>query len=78
MKHAFSKIKNGIINIEITNDEETNMNKLHYIDNGPGFDLDATSSKGLGVEIMKGLVDQLNGRIETCKNKGFELIIYFS
>jgi len=78
MKHAFSKIKNGIINIEITNDEKTNMNKLHYIDNGPGFDLYATSSKGLGVEIMKGLVDQLNGRIETCKNKGFELIIYFS
>ena len=76
MKHAFTQQPKGIINIEITKDEK--MNKLHYVDNGLGFDFKNVETKGLGVEIMKGLIDQLNGKIETpSHNKGFELIIYF-
>ena len=53
------------------------MNKLLYIDNGVGFDFNNSNSKGLGVEIMKGLIDQLDATVETHKSKGFELIIYF-
>jgi len=76
VKHAFSRQPKGFINIEITQGEK--MNKLHYIDNGVGFDFKNVKTKGLGVEIMKGLIDQLNEKIETPNHiKGFELIIYF-
>lgn len=76
MKHAFIQQPKGIINIEITKGEK--MNKLHYVDNGVGFDFSTIETKGLGVEIMKGLIDQLNGKIETpSHSKGFELIVYF-
>lgn len=77
MKHAFKNQQNGIINIEITHDKNSEKNCLHYIDNGEGFDFKNVETKGLGVEIMKGLIDQLNGKIETQLKKGFELKIYF-
>jgi two-component system, sensor histidine kinase PdtaS len=76
MKHAFTKQTKGIINIEITKGKE--MNQLYYIDNGVGFDFNNVETNGLGVEIMKGLIDQLNASVETPKhNNGFELIINF-
>lgn len=75
MKHAFKSRQDGVINIEMTKDEK--FNKLHYRDNGKGFDFKNIETKGLGVEIMKGLIDQLNGSIETQQSNGFELIIYF-
>lgn len=78
MKHAFRKRKIGIISIEITKDEETGNNRLYYSDNGEGFDFNKTSEKGLGQEIIKGLIDQLDGNIETGSDNGFELVIYFS
>lgn len=77
MKHAFKNQQNGIINIEITHDDTSNNNLLQYIDNGEGFDFINVETKGLGVEIMKGLIDQLNGKIETQLKKGFELKIWF-
>ena len=78
MKHAFRKQPKGIINIEITKDSIAKINKLHYVDNGVGFDFNTIETKGLGVEIMKGLIDQLSGKIETpSHSKGFELIVYF-
>lgn len=77
MKHAFKNQQNGIINIEITHDDTSNKNLLQYIDNGEGFDFIHVETKGLGVEIMKGLIDQLNGKIETQLKKGFELKIWF-
>lgn len=77
MKHAFKNQQNGIINIEITYDAHSKKNCLYYIDNGEGFDFVNVETKGLGVEIMKGLIDQLNGKIDTYLKKGFELKIYF-
>ncbi|MBA4851901.1 sensor histidine kinase [Emticicia sp. BO119] len=77
MKHAFKNQNNGIMNIEIIEDEASRKKCLHYIDNGKGFDFINVETKGLGVEIMKGLIDQLNGNIETNSKKGFELKIYF-
>jgi two-component system, sensor histidine kinase PdtaS len=77
MKHAFKNQQKGIVNIEITHDEVSKKNCLQYIDNGDGFDFVNVETKGLGVEIMKGLIDQLNGKIETQTKKGFELKIYF-
>lgn len=77
MKHAFKNQKTGIINIEITQNKNTKKNCLQYIDNGKGFDFKNVETKGLGVEIMKGLIDQLNGEIEASIKEGFELKIYF-
>lgn len=75
MKHAFKKLNIGIIHIEITKKEYQNL--LYYSDNGSGFDFNELSKRGLGLEIIKGLIDQLDGNIKTNSNNGFELMIYF-
>ncbi len=77
MKHAFKKRSIGIIHIEITKDDISGQNKLYYADNGSGFDFNKTSEKGLGMEIIKGLIDQLDGTTESKHNNGFELMVYF-
>ncbi len=77
MKHAFNKPSEGAIHISLMRDEVKQTNILYYADNGPGFDLDKTGKKGLGIEIIEGLVDQLNGTIETRNSNGFEQTIYF-
>lgn len=77
MKHAFSNQKNGIINLEIIQNSQSKNNCLHYIDNGEGFDFKNIKTKGLGIEIMKGLIEQLNGEYQTRFKTGFELKIYF-
>lgn len=77
MKHAFKNRPNGIINIELKYNENAKKNCLDYIDNGEGFDFENVTTKGLGIEIMKGLIDQLNGKIETQPKNGFELKMYF-
>ena len=76
MKHAFNKQQSGAIILEITN-EGTNY-KLVYSDNGCGFDFHQVNEKGLGQEIIKGLIDQLNGVIESKKENGFQLMIHFN
>lgn len=75
MKHAFKKRSVGIITIEITKNKTENQ--LYYSDNGTGFDFNTTSDKGLGHEIIKGLIDQLDGKTSTKNNNGFELTISF-
>lgn len=77
IKHAFKNKEEGTIKISLTKDILTQKNKLHYTDNGTGFNFNLTAKKGLGLEIIKGLIDQLDGTIETIPNNGFELIIYF-
>lgn len=76
MKHAFKKRNIGTILIEITNSD--NVNRLYYADNGEGHDFNKISEKGLGQEIIKGLIDQLDGKVKTTSNNGFELTVYFA
>jgi two-component sensor histidine kinase len=76
MKHAFKKRNIGIIEVEIT--KSGAAHRLYYADNGDGYDFNKTSEKGLGQEIVKGLIDQLDGRIETKSSNGFELTVYFT
>lgn len=79
MKHAFKKKNTGSIKIEITTDVSTRKNKLHYADNGIGTDFSKKSEKGLGIEIIKGLIDQLYGTVDTTTDHGgFELTLYFN
>lgn len=77
MKHAFKKRNVGIINIDFTRNEKEHRNELCYADNGIGFDFNKPCEKGLGQEIIKGLIDQLDGSTESHSNNGFELIVYF-
>ena len=77
MKHAFKKQSTGMISIEITKDKISGQRKLHFTDNGEGFDFNKASKNGLGMEIIKGLIDQLNGWTVTKNDNGFELMIYF-
>lgn len=77
MKHAFKKQNVGIINIEIKREKVSGKNLLYYMDTGEGFDFNKTSEKGLGQEIIKGLIDQLDGIVITKSDSGFELSIKF-
>ncbi|KPM49787.1 sensor histidine kinase [Jiulongibacter sediminis] len=77
MKHAFRNKKEGNIEITISYDHENGLNKLRYQDNGKGFDFENVKTKGLGVEITKGLIDQLDAEIETSTTHGFDLTITF-
>jgi two-component sensor histidine kinase len=71
MKHAFSKKVRGLIQIEIKYVGEELV--FTYSDNGVGFEYDKVQSKGLGVEIIRGLIDQLDGVYVTTGNDGFFL-----
>jgi len=72
MKHAFQNRSVGIINIEITDHY-----RLYYSDNGEGYDFNETSDKGLGQQIIKGLIGQLDATVVYKNDNGFELSIYF-
>lgn len=75
MKHAFKRQNTGIINIKIIKSQTANQ--LFYSDNGMGYDFNTTSEKGLGQEIIKGLIDQLDGTVETNSENGFQIEIHF-
>lgn len=77
MKHAFKERNIGLINIEIIEGKNEQKHKFYYSDNGDGFDFNQANDKGLGLEITKGLIDQIDGIVETKTDNGFELIIYF-
>lgn len=75
MKHAFKNINIGIIDITFTESEKGNY--FYYRDNGCGYDFNFKNDKGLGQEIIKGLIDQLDGIISTNNDSGFELTVNF-
>jgi two-component sensor histidine kinase len=78
MKYAFTPDKLGVISISITSDSLSNQKRLYYVDNGPGFNFSETNYKGLGLEIIKGLIDQINGDLETNNTDGFFFVINFN
>ncbi len=75
MKYAFKNKKVGIIDIKFAKSEMGNH--FCYNDNGCGYDFNFKNDTGLGQEIIKGLIDQLDGKISTNEESGFELIVYF-
>lgn len=76
MKHAFKKRNSGKIDVLI-NKDENNQFILNYSDNGVGFDFNTITSKGLSQEIIKGLIDQLRGKITTNSENGYHLSVIF-
>ncbi len=77
IKYAFTEQHNGTILLNAWNDMNTNENIMVYSDNGKGFDFNLESKGGLGLEIIKGLIGQLNGRYEASNKNGFSIKIYF-
>lgn len=75
-KHAFENRKNGNITLT-TFKNEYNKYELIYHDDGVGFDFAKTTSNGLGLELLKGLVNEINGIIESKQNNGTEIRIIF-
>lgn len=81
MKYAFKEQTSGLIQINFS--QQFNLcgeSKyfFYYSDDGIGFNFVPISSKGLGIEIIKGLIDQLNGKYEIGSDGGFKLSISFN
>jgi two-component sensor histidine kinase len=76
MKHAFKKRNSGRIDISI-HKGDNNQYILSYSDNGVGFDFHTITSKGLGQEIIKGLIDQLSGKTTANSENGYHLSVVF-
>lgn len=77
IKHAFPRRTSGSIHIEMVKDEAGQVYELTYKDDGIGYDFKLSGDKGLGMEIIKGLLDQLNADVVSKHNSGFELIFRF-
>ena len=75
-KHAFNKVEKGEINISLKQ-KENKAFELSYSDSGPGFELQQTDRKTLGLELIHQLTKQLNGKVhkEPDKNSKFLIII---
>lgn len=74
MKHAFPNKIKGVIHIEIKVDKGTELIFL-YSDNGIGYKYNGIPRKGLGVEIVQGLIDQLYGTYTSSDQNGFAIEI---
>lgn len=79
-KHAFKDKRVGeiIINL-IKSDDDKYKYLLIYQDNGEGDEIIAEikKTKGLGMEIVHGLVEQIKGKMIIEQNNGLEIKIYF-
>ena len=76
--HAFEDILNA--ELKLTFKVSGNNYIVSIIDNGCGFDRDIMNDSkkdGLGLVIMEGLIDQLEGSLEIFHNKGTEVSIRF-
>lgn len=78
IKHAFVKQSTGKISISIENNSNSSI-KMCYADDGIGFDTEESRENGLGLGIIEGLTDQLNGNttIDHLQKKGFAISINF-
>jgi two-component sensor histidine kinase len=76
-KHAFSKKKEGVIEILLV--ENNKQVFLTIKDNGQGFDKTVIPKNSIGMEILGGLIEQINGTCNlTSDEKGTLYKISFS
>jgi len=74
-KHAFNGNNNGKIVVEIK--KVANKLVLNIADNGIGFNLANFRSDSLGMEIIRGLADQLSGEYSYTGNEGTSFNLTF-
>ncbi len=81
-KHAFSKRKEGLIEIELKNNSEKSLNyELLVKDNGIGYngETEFLEQSSTGVEIISAFIQQLDGKYTYLNNgSGFGLFIEFA
>lgn len=72
LKYAFTNKGSGNICISLHQSSEDDIYLLKIADDGVGFpeDVDFLNSPSLGLQLVKTLVNQLNGTIELDRNKG--------
>lgn len=76
-KHAFTTKKEGVIEISLL--ENNNQVFLTIKDNGQGFDKSVIPKNSIGMEILIGLIDQIEGKYNlTSDEKGTAYKISFS
>ena len=76
-KHAFTKNKNGSIDVSLS--EQNKKVVLIIKDNGKGFDKNIVPKNSIGMDILNGLVDQIDGKSDlVSNNKGTSYKISFS
>ncbi|MFC1569741.1 PAS domain S-box protein [bacterium] len=78
MKHAFPDRKNGIINISLKN-LNNNYLELGIRDNGVGLEgkINLKKIKTLGLQLVRILVDQIDGKIQIINDSGLDFRIRF-
>ncbi len=75
MKHAFKTTSTGFIELNMSQNQD--LIKLCYRDSGPGYDVYQKSKAGLGGDIVLGLIDQLDAKLETKRSPIFEICFTF-
>jgi len=75
-KHAFKKTVKGVIKIQLKSVENEII--LSVSDNGKGFNIVHNDTNSLGLEIVKDLVEQLNGKSTFKSEKGLHFEMSFS
>ncbi|MFZ1307194.1 MAG: sensor histidine kinase [Ferruginibacter sp.] len=77
LKHAFIKKETGNILINITRDNQTGKRLLEYSDDGSGFDFKQPPRKGIGLELINGLLKEINATLNTKQENGTAFFIRF-
>ncbi|NOZ62182.1 MAG: hypothetical protein GXO74_10910 [Calditrichaeota bacterium] len=78
LKYAFPNGRKGEITVSLQ-EKENDLIELSVKDNGVGFDenFDLKQSDSLGLQLVKSLVNQLEGVLELKRNGGVEIAIRF-
>lgn len=76
-KHAFKTIKLGVINIELLINNDNQLT-LCVKDNGAGLKEGYDKSETLGMSIINGLSEQLNGKARFYNDKGACFVLVFN
>lgn len=79
IKYAFAKTRNGRISISLNHISDSQI-LLSIRDNGPGLPDDLSSRLGasMGMELLRGLTDDIGGKLSIESNQGTHVKIIFS
>ena len=75
-KHAFNKSNEGAIEIYLI--ENNKKVFLRIKDSGPGYDFSNASDSSIGLDIIHGLIDQINGTLTYDNQAGSTYDISFT
>ena len=75
-KHAFNKSNEGKIEVSLI--ENNKKVFLRIKDSGPGYDFDNASQFSVGLDIIHGLIDQINAALTYDNQSGSTYDISFT